>query len=775
MVGALVLALTGALALGAAMSARRSVSAFDRLREQTFAANVAIAGISDEELKADPLATVTRLLPLIDAMGATREDRFFIRPVGTNLVPYRDIYPIVEHQLLDQPADVPILVSGRLPDPTDSSQIALGQQFAERLGVQVGDRVAFESASADWVHRFLSNAAVGPPDGPTLDLLVTGTVVSPLDFVAPSGVIYLTPAFADEYGGQINNFPAADIRLADPARVEEMVRTGVPNSGDPQLDAGLEIGPSSWGDRQQVSDGLRVVSTALWIFAGVVAAVGLVVTTLLNRRLARSAAAEFETLSALGLDRTGRMLFGGLLVAPAFLVGIVGAIVASIAVAPHTRLGLAAEVEPDRRALVDLPFLFAGAAALGLVAVACTVPSFLFRARRAVRPHSMLRLSRMGRPLPLTIGVRHAVSGGDGRVPSRAVAVTGAFLLTAAFAALVFGASLNELPQRPDLWGGGSDVTMDFGERPAGEQNEQFDRALTALTADRRVGSLMGQIVFFPQIRGSEENALALDIREGEPILTVLAGRAPHSRDEVVFGRTTMRRLGLTLGDEVPISLAGATEEFRLVGQAAFPVGDFVFDEGLAITIEGSSRFPSFAGTNRIFQIRLTWAKGVDAAPATADLLAQGYQASAVPPRPPVVANLSQAKGLPAVLAVFFGVLFLATIGYVLSVSERGRRRQFGVLTALGLRPRQCAAIVTWHAATITAMAALIGVPVGLIAGRFVWTVVAHRAGVGVAHEAPVTALTVAVTVAGAGALVIAMIVSRLAHRLPVADALRAD
>ena len=347
--------------------------------------------------------------------------------------------------------------------------------------------------------------------------------------------------------------------------------------------------------------------------------------------------------------------------------------------------------------------------------------------------------------------------------------------MTAAFAALVFGASLNELPRRPDLWGDGSDATLDFGEREIGEQNEQFDRALTELTADRRVGSLTGQIVFYPEIRGSEETALALDIREGEPILTVLAGRAPHSRDEVVFGRTTMRRLGLALGDAVPINLAGTTEEFRVVGQAAFPVGDFTFDDGLAITIEGSSRFPNFAATNRIFQISLTWAKGVDAAPATTDLLAQGYRASTVAPRPPVVANLSQAERLPIVLAVFFGMLFLATTGYVLSVSDRGRRREFGVLIALGLRPRQCAAIVTWQAVTIGAIAALIGAPAGLIAGRFVWAVVAHRAGVGVAHEVSATALMAAITAAVAGSLAIAMMVRRLAHRLPVAEVLRAD
>ena len=78
----IVLTLTGALALGAATGARRAVSAFDRLREQTFATDIQIQGF-DLEAIGGGITTedaVLRLLPLIDAAGATSEEQFFIFP-----------------------------------------------------------------------------------------------------------------------------------------------------------------------------------------------------------------------------------------------------------------------------------------------------------------------------------------------------------------------------------------------------------------------------------------------------------------------------------------------------------------------------------------------------------------------------------------------------------------------------------------------------------------------------------------------------------------------
>lgn len=146
----LVLAITGSLALGAAMTARRSVSAFERLRESTAAAEVTIFNIDPETAgAADATAEelLVRLLPLIGAIGASIEETFFLRPAGSEWIPFFDIYPVVQQQLLDASINVPIPIAGRLPASDAPNEIALSERLAELLDASVGDSIAFESAS----------------------------------------------------------------------------------------------------------------------------------------------------------------------------------------------------------------------------------------------------------------------------------------------------------------------------------------------------------------------------------------------------------------------------------------------------------------------------------------------------------------------------------------------------------------------------------------------------------------------------------------------------
>ena len=52
------------------------------------------------------------------------------------------------------------------------------------------------------------------------------------------------------------------------------------------------------------------------------------------------------------------------------------------------------------------------------------------------------------------------------------------------------------------------------------------------------------------------------------------------------------------------------------------------------------------------------------------------------------------------------------------------------MLKSLGMRPRQVRAIVAWQATAILAVAAAAGVPLGVGAGRWAWTVFASSIGV---------------------------------------------
>lgn len=764
---ALVLTVTGALALGAAMTARRAVDAFDRLRERTSAADLTVfvstfgeQGVTSEEL-------VLRDLPLIGVGGAVIEERFFVRPVGSELIPMFDIYPIVQRQLLDDPINVPVATAGRMPESDEPGEIALSERLAKLLGISVGESVTFESASIEWVEKSTSGIDAGPLDGPTLTFLVTGITVSPIDFAAPTGTMYLTTAFSDAYAEQIAGFARTEIQLTDQALVDEVIRTSSLNSGNDALDAAFEIGSSQWGDLNQVTDGLRVVAAALWIFAAAAAIAGLSIAALIIRRLARSMSAELQVLSALGVNRSGRASYGALLLVPVIAFASVGTVIGALTLAPHLRLGLAEQVEPDRGIFIDWPAITIGTGLLALVTIAVTFATYLAVRHHTEAPSRSNQRPAVKRPIPITLGVRQALGG-------RAAVVTATLLVATVVTSIVVGASLNRLPLEPKLWGAGADTTIDFGEREGGEVNDEYIRALEALSVDDRVEALTGTTLFYPEIGGSLVGTLAVDARRGQPILTILAGRSPHTPDEIALGRATMSRLDLELGDDVTITLAGESKSFRIVGQAAFAVGDLKLDDGSAITSDGGSRFVEFDADVRISQILITWGDRVDAQQAQRTLADDGY--FLLDPRhPPIVANLIQAERLPGLLAAFFGALGLAFLGYVLAASSRARARHLAVLGALGLRPTQLSATLRWHASAVAVVAVLIGVPGGLVAGRVVWTALAHDVGVGVAHAVPLRTLAVAVAISLLGAIAIAVALGSRLRRLPLHELLRAD
>ncbi len=74
-----------------------------------------------------------------------------------------------------------------------------------------------------------------------------------------------------------------------------------------------------------------------------------------------------------------------------------------------------------------------------------------------------------------------------------------------------------------------------------------------------------------------------------------------------------------------------------------------------------------------------------------------------------------------------FGV---ATMMHLLLVSVARRRRETGMLKALGFVRRQVAAAVCWQATTVTLVGIVVGVPAGIAAGKVLWRVFATNFGV---------------------------------------------
>jgi putative ABC transport system permease protein len=145
------------------------------------------------------------------------------------------------------------------------------------------------------------------------------------------------------------------------------------------------------------------------------------------------------------------------------------------------------------------------------------------------------------------------------------------------------------------------------------------------------------------------------------------------------------------------------------------------------------------------------------------------------PVRPAEIVDADSMRTVP--LAVGALLATAATIALVSAVviSVRSRRRELGTLRALGFTGRQLRTSVRVQAAATMAVAMAIGVPLGLVVGRLAWRSFAAR--LGVVTEPTMPWLWIAATVAGGlvVAVAAAAVPARIASRVDVSRALRAD
>jgi predicted lysophospholipase L1 biosynthesis ABC-type transport system permease subunit len=139
------------------------------------------------------------------------------------------------------------------------------------------------------------------------------------------------------------------------------------------------------------------------------------------------------------------------------------------------------------------------------------------------------------------------------------------------------------------------------------------------------------------------------------------------------------------------------------------------------------------------------------------------------------VRNLERVSSWPALLSVMIGVLALATFVHALIVMVRRQWAQLAVLRALGFRRRQLGATVSWYASALLVPALIAGVPLGVAAGRWGWTVLAGNLGVPASPVVPLAALAIVVLGAVVVANVAAGPMTWRAGRIDAASALRAE
>jgi ABC-type antimicrobial peptide transport system permease subunit len=145
------------------------------------------------------------------------------------------------------------------------------------------------------------------------------------------------------------------------------------------------------------------------------------------------------------------------------------------------------------------------------------------------------------------------------------------------------------------------------------------------------------------------------------------------------------------------------------------------------------------------------------------------------PAKPASLINFGQAVNFPLLFGLALSLFGAATMVHLLLVSVARRRRETGLLKALGFVRRQVAAAVGWQATAVALAGIAVGTPVGIAAGRVIWR--AFATNFGVVPVPVVQPLLVAALAAGvlAAANVLAVAPAAMAARSHPAQLLRTE
>ncbi|MDQ1520772.1 MAG: putative transport system permease protein, partial [Actinomycetota bacterium] len=281
--------------------------------------------------------------------------------------------------------------------------------------------------------------------------------------------------------------------------------------------------------------------------------------------------------------------------------------------------------------------------------------------------------------------------------------------------------------------------------------------------------------------------AIAIAPKSGVKTIELVRGGAPAADDEIALGAKTMRSLGVGIGDTVHVRAAGRQYPMRVVGQAvfarfaAYPASDPTgLGTGAVLTLKSLGRFNAGGQVgvgSPFFLVHVHDAAHVDARTLQRSLFRDDPLSGRVygAQRPNDVLSYQHLQRTPLLLAGLLVLLGAATTAHLLVTGVRRRRRDLGLLKAIGCTVRQLLSIVLVQATTLVAITLLVAVPIGIIAGRGAWLLTAHWLGIPAVPVVPVGVVVAVVVVAIAAGNLVAFLPGLSAGRVRAAIALRTE
>jgi hypothetical protein len=546
-----------------------------------------------------------------------------------------------------------------------------------------------------------------------------------------------------------------------------------------QLD-GLPEGDSlSLEPSESVSAAVRTAvdaqARALWLLAlgaaiGVVAVLGQLIT-----RQVRLSATEHVRLAAVGF--TDRQI-GAETVARAAVPIIIG-VVLGAAIAPFASgifpTSFVRRVEPAPGIRLEAAVILLGATALMLALLAWSAVGLLADRSVTRRPSVLLdRVVAFGASATASTGLRLAFARSNRDRGSVRASVIGLVAILAVVAGTAtFATSLDRLVREPARFGANYDMLYDVGaDQVPPELVDAFEQdpdvtALTLVTSGQaRVGNQSLRVIGLEPVRGTITPP-------------VLAGRLPASGDEIGLGRLAGKSLGVTVGDALTLDAGGRSQTFRVTGLVVVPSigGNAGVGQDGVVTPDGMASLDATA-TPKVALLRVRAGAPSETFQRLANLM--GYEPAGARDeltgsRPASIVNVARTRAIPIFLALLFGALAVLTVAHVMLTSIRNRRRDIAVLSALGADRGWLTRAVHWQATSVALLPTIVGLPIGVVAGRLVFRVFADSIG---AVDDATTPLLLTLAVGG-GLLVLAnaaaVLPARRARHLPPATVLQAE
>ena len=830
----LLVGLVGGLSMGALAAARRTQSSFTTYLASTNPSTLGITvfggvgngGGTPPTYSSSAVEAIARLSGVRHVEAAVP---IAAAPLGRNDAPrlqnINDIQPVASVDGLFFDQDRLAVTAGRMADPDRPNEIVMTASAAHLLGVHVGEVIPYGVyTGAQTSLPGFGTARVAPHirfDASVVGLVQQSNAIVQDDIDQFPTFVFFTPALgrevvADGAGqGAITYGLKLDRGNSDVNAVEREFARAAPPGNTYGFHA---IAPVE----AKVDRTVKPLAIALGVFGGVAALAALLIGLQLMSRQLRDAEEDSSVLRSLGAGPSTIAVDSLVGILASIVVGSLFAVAIAVALSPLSPLGPVRPVYPDGGIAFDATVLGIGLlvliVGLGAMAIALAYRGAPHRvaARSRVAAPSTSRAveaaTSAGLPPPAVVGVRFALDPGRGRtaVPVRSALLGAVLAVALVVATLTFGSGLQALVSHPALYGWNFSYLLNAS-------NTTPPQALSLLDHDPDVVAWDGYDYNDAEIDGQgvpflfESGHSATKAPISPPILS---GHAVEAKDQIVLGAATLAQLDKNIGDTVVVTYGTpgnpvylAPIRLVVVGTATMPAvgyssviddhtsmgtGALMSDAALTPSFEQalSSSNPELNGPNLVF-VRLR--NGLPAARGIANLqriaTAANNVFAAVPDgagqgdtvsvlgvqRPAEIVAYGTIGLSPALLASALAVGAIVALGLTLGASVRRRRRDLALLKTLGFTQRQLVAAVAWQASVAAVVGIVIGVPLGIVVGRWLWSLFARQIYALPQPSVPI----LSVFLVALGALVLANIVAAwpglVAARTPTALLLRAD